>query len=57
MIGREGGIEGREGAKENIKEEREKESFGRKIRLSLRSMGEEVIHGRTLKHKNKIRDK
>jgi len=43
--------------KENIKEEIAKESPGRKIRLSLRSKGRKVIHGRTLKHKNTIRDK
>jgi len=57
VIGREGGIEGREETKDKIKEEREKESLGRKFRLSLRSKGEEVIHGRTLRHKNTIRDR
>ena len=51
------GIEMREGMKENIKEEREKESLGRNFRLSLRSKGEEVIHGRMIKHKNTIRDR
>ena len=56
-MGRDGGIKGREGMKENIKEERVKESTERKIRLSLGSKGEEVIHGRTLKHKNTIRDR
>jgi len=50
-------IEGREGLKENINEERAKESLGRKFRCSLGSKGDEVIHGRTLKHKNTIRDR
>jgi len=43
--------------KENINEERSKESLGRKFRFSLGYKGDEVIHGRTLKHKNTIRDR